>query len=168
MACNMEAYFICEVGKSTACNSSLLFPLRKKYNYSLISIDNYFQLLLTFVDQILRKKQQPFVPTPIGIWELSKSSLIEETKNDMDVTKNNIGIDPLWAPGGSIGSPLLSSFWSPANDPITSSLIVDYKHSTPSWSGITVIFWLRFDKTDIATKKIFILVSIRNLSMITI
>ena len=108
----------------------------------------------------MRKKQQPFVPTPIGIWELSKSSLIEETKNDMDVTKNNIGIDPLWAPGGFIGSPLLSSFWVPSDDPITSSLIVDYKHSTPSWSGITVMFWLRFDKTDIATKKINIMVSI--------
>ena len=133
-----------------------------EYNYSSILIDNYFQLFLILVDQILRKKQRPFVPTPIGIWELSKSSLIEETKNDMDVTKNNIGIDPLWAPGGFIGSPLLSSFWIPADDPITSSLIVDYKHATPSWSGITVMFWLRFDKTDILTKKINILVSFRN------
>ena len=84
----------------------------------------------------------------------------------MIVTKNNIGIDPLWAPGGFIGSPLLSSFWNPADDPITSSLIVDYKHSTPSWPGITVIFWLRFDKTDIATKKINILVSFWNNSLV--
>ena len=41
MACNMEAYFICEVGKSTACNSSLLFPLKN-------IIIRLFQLITTF------------------------------------------------------------------------------------------------------------------------
>ena len=43
MACNSEAYFICEVGKSSTCNSSLLLPLLTKNTIILL-----FQLITTF------------------------------------------------------------------------------------------------------------------------
>ena len=111
------------------------------------------------LDQILRKKQAPFIPTPIGVWELSKTSLIEEQNAATSVTKNNIAIDPLSTPAGFIGSPLLSSVWN-KDDPTASSLVVDYKNPTPSWSGLTIILWLRIDREDISTKPMSIMVSI--------
>ena len=93
------------------------------------------------------------------MWELSKASLIEEQTPATSVTKTNIAIDPLWTPAGFIGSPILSSIWT-TDDPASSSLIVDYKDPTPSWSGITIILWLRIDKDEISAKNINILVSI--------
>ena len=85
--------------------------------------------------------------------------MIEEQTPATSVTKTNIAIDPLWTPAGFIGSPILSSIWT-TDDSTSSSLIVDYKTPTPSWSGITIILWLRIDKDEISTKSINILVSI--------
>ena len=100
-----------------------------------------------FPDQVLRKKQQPHIPPPLAIWELSKASFIEEQKTDMTFTPTKIGIDPLWTPAGFIGSPLFSSVWT-KTDPNPSSIILDYKNPTPSWQGITIMFWLRVDEAD--------------------
>ena len=110
----------------------------------------------------MREKQQPYIPTPVGVWQLSQSSLIEEAASNMLVTKNDIGIDPLWTPAGFIGSPLLS----PLHGTLDSHLIVDYKPPTPSWPGITVACWLRFDDSEISSKKIVISVSTRGIDII--
>ena len=117
----------------------------------------YVQPFCLFLDQILRKAQEPEVPTPLGIWELSKSSLIEEKNTNMKVTQSKIAIDPLWNPAGFIGSPLLSSVW-PYGDPITSHLTLDYTTPTLAWNGITVMFWIRLDKGDILNKYMNIMV----------
>ena len=42
MACNREAYFICEVGKSTNCNLSIMRPLKIIRQFQLITTFNYF------------------------------------------------------------------------------------------------------------------------------
>ena len=110
-----------------------------------------------YLDQILRKEQEKYVPTPIGIWELSKSSLIEEKITNMKVAQSKVAIDPLWNPAGFIGSPLLSSVW-PYGDPITSHLTLDYTTPTLAWNGITVMFWIRLDKGDILNKNMNIMV----------
>ena len=117
----------------------------------------YAQPFCLFPDQILRKGQEPYVPTPVGIWELSKSSLIEEKNTNMKVIQSKIAIDPLWNPAGFIGSPLLSSVWAHP-DPITSFVTLDYTTPTPSWNGITVMFWIRLDKGDILNKFMNIMV----------
>ena len=117
----------------------------------------YVQPFCLFLDQILRTEQEKYVPTPIGIWELSKSSLIEEKITNMKVTQSKVAIDPLWNPAGFIGSPLLSSVW-PYGDPITSHLTLDYTTPTLAWNGITVMFWIRLDKGDILNKNMNIMV----------
>ena len=111
----------------------------------------------------MRKKQEPYIPKPIGIWELSKSSLTEEPTTDMLVSKNDIGIDPLWTPAGFLGSPLLS----PHLNTLNSHLIVDYKYPTPSWTGITIMFWLRFDDEVMPTEPNILLVIILYLKLET-
>ena len=128
----------------------------------MIKINNPFKLKLILklrfnrklADQVLRKKQQPFIPQPIGIWPLSKASLTEESTSDMMVQKNNIGIDLLWSPAGFIGSPLISPLPS-----LNSFIIADYKTPIPSWPGITVLFWLRFDDEVMPTQDNLILVN---------
>ena len=109
----------------------------------------------------MREKQTPYIPKPIAIWSFSKSSLIENKRTDMLVSKTNVGIDPLWTPAGFLGSPLLSPWME-----TKSHLLVDYKPPTPSWPGITLACWLRFDEFDDAellTKKIAITVSRRDI-----
>ena len=115
------------------------------------------QRFCLFLDQILRTEQDKYVPTPIGIWELSKSSLIEEKITNMKVIQSKIAIDPLWNPAGFTGSPLLSSVWT-GGDAITSHLTLDYTTPNPSWNGITVMFWIRLDKGDILNKYMNIMV----------
>ena len=105
---------------------------------------------------MLRKKQQPYIPTPIGAWPLSKTSLIEETTTDMLVNKMDIGIDPLWTPAGFFGSPLLS-LWK--DGLFGSSMLVEYKPPRPSWPGITIACWLRFENFSPTPKKYYIMVS---------
>ena len=80
----------------------------------------------------------------------------------MLVSRTNIGIDPLWTPAGFLGSPLLSP-WKETK----SHLIVDYKPPTPSWPGITIACWLRFDEDEngFSTKKIPITVSRRDIDI---
>ena len=79
----------------------------------------------------------------------------------MTVSQLDIGIDPLSTPAGFFGSPLISSLKGTENlIPIDSHLIVDYKQSTPSWPGITIMFWLRFDDKELQAGNIPILVSI--------
>ena len=114
---------------------------------------------------MLRKKQQPYIPKPIGIWELSKSSLTDDPTTDMLVTKNDIGIDPLWTPAGFLGSPLIGS-WKPLGNTPYSHLIVDYKTPRPSWAGITIMFWLRFDDKVMPTENNILLV-INNITLKT-
>ena len=80
--------------------------------------------------------------------------MIENQRTDMLVSKTNVGIDPLWTPSGFLGSPLLSP-WIETK----SHLLVDYKPPTPSWPGITMACWLRFDDTELWKKKIVIAVS---------
>ena len=92
-----------------------------------------------FLDQILRKNQQKYIPNPVGVWPLSKSSLTEESTTDMTVYEEDVGIDPLWTPAGFLGSPLLS----PAYTILNSHLIVGYKNAMPSWTGLTIMCWLR-------------------------
>ena len=107
-------------------------------------------------------EQQKYTPKPIGIWQLSKSSLTDEPTTDMTVSQLDIGIDPLSTPAGFFGSPLISSLKGTDNSiPIDSHLIVDYKRSTPSWPGITIMFWLRFDDKELQAGNIPILVSIK-------
>ena len=133
--------------------------------YKILHLNWHFLLLKVnfniyckkIADQVLRKYQQPYIPKPIGIWQLSKSSLTEEPTTDMLIIKNNIGIDPLWTPSGFLGSPLLSPLL-PQLNPINSHLIVDYKIATPSWRGITVMFWLRLDSEVVSTGPYLILV----------
>ena len=100
----------------------------------------------------------PYIPSPTGIWPLSRSSLIDEPTSDMFVSKEDIGIDTLVTPAGFLGSPLLSPLKLP-DALINSHLIVDYKNPTPSWPGITIMFWLRFDDDILPTVSIPILVS---------
>ena len=108
----------------------------------------------------MRIEQQKYTPKPIGIWQLSKSSLIDEPTTDMTVSQLDIGIDPLSTPAGFFGSPLISSLKGIENSiPIDSHLIVDYKRSTPGWPGITIMFWLRFDDKELQSGNIPILVS---------
>ena len=80
----------------------------------------------------------------------------------MTVSQLDIGIDPLSTPAGFFGSPLISSLKGTENlIPIDSHLLVDYKQSTPSWPGITIMFWLRFDDKELQAGNIPILVSIK-------
>ena len=74
----------------------------------------------------------------------------------MLVSKTDIGIDPLWTPAGFLGSPLLSPL---IDKYIDSHLIVDYKTPRPSWPGITIACWLRFDDSEILNKDIIVMVS---------
>ena len=74
----------------------------------------------------------------------------------MVVTKLDIGIDPLVTPVGYLGIPLVS----PLSNPLNSHLVVDYVSATPSWYGITIVCWLRFDDKELPTKDMVILVII--------
>ena len=110
---------------------------------------------LTILDQVLRKKQLPYVPNPVGIWPLSKSSFITEPSDAMSVTHSSISIDPLWSPAGFQGSPLLASARPPS-----SNVVLDYTNTVASWPGITIMFWMRLDEETLPTSPTVILVII--------
>ena len=112
----------------------------------MISSDSTRLCKFLTLEQQLRIEQQKFTARPIGIWPLSQAFLVDDTTTDMTVIHQDIGIDYLSTPAGLFGSPLISSLKG-IHDiiPIDSHLILDYKASNPSWSGITILLWLRFD-----------------------
>ena len=74
----------------------------------------------------------------------------------MLVQPSSIGIDPLWAPTGFLGSPLLASTIPPS-----SNVVLDYTNAVTSWPGVTVMFWMRLDEETLPTSSTVLMV-IRN------
>ena len=85
---------------------------------------------------------------------------MQDITTDMKVIHQNISVDPLLAPTGFHGSPLLSSLnQMEENIPIDSYVVVDYTSQSHSWPGLTLMFWLRFDDPELEQTRIPILVS---------
>ena len=73
----------------------------------------------------------------------------------MTIEKWSIGVDPLWAPAGFHGSPLLSAVTD-----LGSHMVVDYKNVAPAWPGITIMCWMRLDSDDLPVQPQVILVEL--------
>ena len=103
-----------------------------------------------------------YTSPPKGLWPLSKNSISDETHTFIDVSANkipsdngisamkNLGFNSRHSPIGLSGSPIISG--TTVN--FRNYIILDYRGKILSWSGVSVLIWIKIEVDQVVQRKI--------------
>ena len=100
-------------------------------------------------EQTLAKQFQPYLPSPAGIWPLSKTlGPIDVSTNKIPTNESWTAYDSLFTPAGIMGSPM---FTKELNHESFIQIFPGSKLAIPDPKQVTIMGWIRPDAINEGT-----------------